>query len=290
VSTDETPADATSLPVAKVIASSSWTAIVGAGVPAVALAVVSVWAGFRTLSSSSNVPGDDAWHQAAAFVRNKFHPGDLIVFAPTWVDPVGRLHLGDLISLDAVGRLDAARYATIWQVSIRGSGSDDVTAATEIDRRDFEGVTVTHFEQTPAKVVADATSLFATAKTTGSIARGPTVELAEVGFTPRRCIQLVPQANGSARMTFPSMPIGTSIVAGVGLADIFTRREVRDPGKLEIEIAGVVVASKQFGVDDGWVKLTAATSPGVADVTFIASAIGSQSRDRLICFAAEARL
>ena len=61
------------------------------------------------------------------------------------------------------------------------------------------------------------------------------------------------------------------------------------PGKLSVEIAGAIVAETQFGVDDGWVKMQAATAPGPADVTFIATAVGEKSRDRLICFAAEAR-
>ena len=40
------------------------------------------------------------------------------------------------------------------------------------------------------------------------------------------------------------------------------------------------------GIDDGWVRFAAATTPGVADVTFVASATAG---DRHICFAAETR-
>ena len=70
---------------------------------------------------------------------------------------------------------------------------------------------------------------------------------------------------------------------------MFHRRDVRDPGRLDVEIAGKVVASTTVGVDDGWVRFAAPTTPGPTDVIFIATAVGPRSRDRLICFAAEAR-
>jgi hypothetical protein len=67
---------------------------------------------------------------------------------------------------------------------------------------------------------------------------------------------------------------------------VFTRRDVRVPARLDVEIGGTVVASATAGVDDGWVRFSAPTTPGTADVTFIASA---DAQNRLICFAAEAR-
>lgn len=257
--------------------------------PAAVLAGVAAWAAVRTCHAPSGVPDDAAWQRAATEVRSHFQAGDLIVFAPAWIDPVGRQHLGDLIPLDAAGRLDAARFPTIWQVAIRNATNPDVAGATARESQDFDGVTVTRFEQPKITVTADAAALLPTAKAAGAIARGPSLELAEVGFAPHRCVQVVPQPNKSVRITYPGMALGTTLVAGVGLADIFTRRDVRAPGKLEIEIGGTIVATAQFGVDDGWVKLQAATQPGAADVTFIATAVGANARDRLICFAAEAR-
>jgi hypothetical protein len=82
------------------------------------------------------------------------------------------------------------------------------------------------------------------------------------------------------------MPLGTELVGYVGIADVFTRRDNRAPAKLEVEIAGHVVASATAGVDDGWVRFAAPTTPGPAAVTFIAR---SSAAARLICFAAEAR-
>ena len=56
-------------------------------------------------------------------VTADFKTGDLIVFAPRWLDPVGRRWLGSLLTVADAGRLDDARYARVWEVSIRGAGA-----------------------------------------------------------------------------------------------------------------------------------------------------------------------
>src|SRR5262249_54437032 len=132
-------------------------------------------------------------------------------------------------------------------------------------------------------VVSDIREQLATAISDGP---RPTLELAEVGFAPHRCLQVTPVPGRPVRVTFPKLPLGGALVGYVGLADVFTRREIRAPGTLEVELAGKIVASAHPGVDDGWVRFEAPTTPGDTDVTFIARAEAPQ---RLICFAAEAR-
>lgn len=246
--------------------------------------VVALWEVCATPRYAASVPGDKAWEKASAVVRAGYQPGDLIVFAPDWIDPVGRLHLGDLIPLDMAARMDAARYGRIWEVSIRGARSPDTAGLVPAATQEISGIAVRLYARTPVTVVSDVRDALATAKIDG---RGrATLELTEVGFTPRRCIQVVPAPKSSVRITFPQLSLGTELVGYVGLADIFTRRSPRGPGKLAVEIGGSVVASTTFGVDDGWVRFAAPTTPGRADVTFVASA---DDPNRLICFAAEAR-
>ncbi|HVK89075.1 MAG TPA: hypothetical protein VM513_33370, partial [Kofleriaceae bacterium] len=67
-------------------------------IPAVLLVLVAGWEIIATVRAADSVPGDAAWASAAKVVRERYRPGDLIVFAPGWADPIGRLHLGDLIS------------------------------------------------------------------------------------------------------------------------------------------------------------------------------------------------
>jgi hypothetical protein len=236
--------------------------------------------------AGDDVPGDDGWRRAAAVIRERLQPGDLIVFAPRWVDPVGRMHLGDLIPVADAARMDAARFATIWELSIRGARAPETAGLTQADTREVGGGTVRRVTQAPAQVVTDFVASAARAR---SDRGGVTAVLAEVGFEPHRCIQVVPPPGQSVRITFPAVELGTQLGGYVGLADVFKRRDVRDPGELAGEIDGAALARTRFGVDSGWVRFATPTTPGPHDVTFVATAVGPKARDRLICFAAEAR-
>ncbi|MBA3396116.1 MAG: hypothetical protein H0T89_26035 [Deltaproteobacteria bacterium] len=244
------------------------------------LLAIAVWEIVATRHAATRVPGDDTWRRAAAVVRAGHQPGDLIVFAPPWVDPVGRMHLGDLIPVEMAGRMDADRYGRIWEVAHAGERAAETAALRPVEERAVGGLVVRRFERTPVEIRADVRELLPQARIAGP--GRPTLELAEVGFTPRRCIQVSPPPGQAVRITF-ALPAGT-LVGHAGLADVFTRRDIRAPGTLDVEVGGRVVASVSPGVDDGWVRF-AAPIPG-GDVTFVARAPAPQ---RLICFAAEVR-
>jgi hypothetical protein len=251
-----------------------------AAAPALLLVTVALWEIVETVHAAHAVPDDAAWERAARVVRGQFRPGDLIVFAPAWSDPVGRLHLGDLIPVATAARMDDAKFATIWELSIRGAEAPELAAL----RPDFvvDGdVEIRRFHQEPAVVVSDVLDHLAELTSDGV---KPTLELAEVGFGPHRCLQLEPPDHGVVTMTVP-MQLGTTLVGYVGLADVFKRRNIRTPGTLEIRV-GAASRIVRFGVDDGWVRFELPTTPGTGEVQFLASAI---SHERLICFAAEAR-
>jgi hypothetical protein len=243
-----------------------------AAIPAVLLVLVSLWEAVAARHDATSVPDDAAWTHAAQVVRSQHQPGDLIVFAPSWVDPVGRMHLGDLIPVEMAARMDAARYGRIWELSIRGAEAPEVAGLAPVSAQDVDGITVRRFERAPAVVLSDV------------FAAQPGV-IAEVGFEPRRCIQVVPAPGHPVTVTVP-MTLGTRLVGYAGLADVFTRRDIRAPGTLAVQIGGREVARVVPGVDDGWVRFEAPTTPGAAEVTFTASADAPQ---RQICFAAEAR-
>lgn len=233
---------------------------------------IAIWEIVATRAAGA--PGDDAWARAAAVVRAEHRPGDLIVFAPGWVDPVGRMHLGDLIPIDMAARMDDARYARIWELSIRGAHRAEAPAF----EREVDGVLVRRYDRTPVTVLADVRELLPRLEVSGG--PPPRLELAEVGFEPHRCLQLVPTS--PVRMTV-ALPAGT-LVGYAGLADVFTRRDIRAPATLEVEVAGKRVASISPGVDDGWVRFETPVPGG--EVTFVARAAAPNRR---LCFAAEVR-
>ena len=174
-----------------------------------------------------------------------------------------------------VGRMDAARYGRIWELSIRGEHAPETEGLAPVFEQDVDGLTVRRFERAPAVVVSDALA----------VAQPNQVVLAEVGFEPHRCIQVTPAPGRPVRVQL-QMQLGTKLVGYAGLADVFTRRDIRAPGTLAVQIGGREVARVTPGVDDGWVRFEAPTTPGAAEVTFVASADAPQ---RQICFAAEAR-
>ena len=55
-------------------------------------------------------PSEKDWVEAAAKVRAGFRPGDLIVAAPAWADPLMRAQLGDSVPVPvAAARADFAK-------------------------------------------------------------------------------------------------------------------------------------------------------------------------------------
>ncbi len=262
--------------------------------PVVVLAAIAAWSTCRVVGAGDGVPGDRAWARAAAAVRAEHHAGELIVFAPRWVDPVGRLHLGDLIPIEMAARMDGDRYPVIWELSIRGARAPETHGLRPAWQRNVGGVVVRRFERPAAQIVTDLVAAAMAApsslQVSGLVARGPEVVLAEVGFEPHRCVQVVPSPGQEVSVTFPAVALGSALVGAVGLADVFMRRDVRTPIDLIVQVGGREVARARAGVDDGWVRWRGTTTPGTADVTFVVRAIdGAKARDRLACFAAEAR-
>jgi hypothetical protein len=256
-----------------------WAAVA----PAVALAAIAVWEARAAIRAGSSVPDDAAWARAAAIVRGGYAPGDLIVFAPEWVDPVGRLHLGDLIPLDVAGRMDAARYGRIWELGIRGARAAETAGLEAREVRDAGGVVVRRLERAPVRVLADLRDRLPTARVAGTAAQGPRVALLEVGFAPRRCVLAVPVPGAPLTLVFPGLPAG-ELVGAVGIADVFTRRDERRPGRLAVAQGGRDLVAVPVGIDDGWARFSVRITAGEVALTLASAAPG-----RLLCFAAEVR-
>ncbi|MGE5183780.1 MAG: hypothetical protein ACM31C_17035, partial [Acidobacteriota bacterium] len=90
---------------------------IAAGIaPAVLLLAVSLWEAWAARVDAADVPGELEWKAAADLVRGGYQPGDLIVSAPAWIDPLVRMRLGDLMPVRDVARMDSAQYARIWEV------------------------------------------------------------------------------------------------------------------------------------------------------------------------------
>ncbi len=276
--------------------------------PALLLVVVAIWEIVVIARAGHDTGSRSDWQRASQAVRAKHNKGDLITFAPGWVDPTGRMHLGDLIPLDMAGRMDGARYGVIWELSVRGARAKETRGLDAATTETFGAVTVRRFERQPVTVLTDFVQSMRTARRKGSVAK----VFEEVGFEPHHCVRFNPSIHvkdkkrtkegkiepldppiitrREASATYNKVKLGSTLVGYVGISDVFTRRDFRSPGLLRVVIDDKQVLSKSIGVRDGWVRFEIATSPSdAATVSFVASVDGDKPGRRQVCFAAEAR-
>lgn len=202
-------------------------------------------------------PTDDDWRAASAAVRADFHPGDLIVAAPAWSDPVMRQHLGDLIPLATAGRLDSAPYARVWEVSQRGARSGEAGAVTAQQR--FGALTLRRLERPAATVTYDFVARWADADLHRVLPTGAAIDCektadriqcpnvswnflrrqtAEVDMHLHQALLAQPVANATVVVEYPAVPLGREIALATGLHDVWMRKAARGPVDLQVVIDG----------------------------------------------------
>jgi hypothetical protein len=233
-----------------------------------ALFLLGAWEIGELLGVKSSAPVDADWQAATAYVDAGFKPGDLIVFAPDWVDPVGRKWLGHDMSVDMAARLDAARYATIWEVSIRGARAPESRGLHATAEKTFGAVKVRTLAHDAAPVSWD---LVAKSK------------LLEVGFTPRMCDPI----RAPGRVDAGDVPLGSELAIGAGLSDFRERKENHAVAALHVFVDDAEIGAMRVGDDSGWKLLRLPTQPGTHKLRFESSADGHGSPS--LCIAAEAR-
>jgi hypothetical protein len=80
---------------------------------------------------AARAPDARAWERLPASVDSIRQPGDLVVVAPAWAEPLARFALGDsVMPLEHVSRADASGHAFALEVSLFGERSPDLTDFT----------------------------------------------------------------------------------------------------------------------------------------------------------------
>jgi hypothetical protein len=283
----------------------------------VTLALASALALLAAVETASAMFGGRAtpaadWDAAADEVRAGFREGDLIVFAPAWADQIGRMHLGDRISVEMAGRADADRYARIWELSIRGAHAPE-TRGLAAERSTRHGkVTVALYDKPAAEVAFDFTAHLDDARVThgapsggdekpcfkdvglragfrcpGSRVEGRTLE---VDYQPHRGI-LAPVAQGRVvAVEFHDVALSRALVGYTGLSDFNSRKNGAGPVDFRVLVDGKERLRVRHLNDDGWKRFeidTAADATNKHVVRFEIS--GPDSAWRTFGFHAEAR-
>jgi hypothetical protein len=251
------------------------------------LLVLSLWESAAALIGPRRAPSEAEWAAVERFVRAEHRAGDLIAFAPRWLDPVGRAHLGDLIPLGAAARPDADAYPRVIAVSWGGArvaDTKDRTAEKQVAGRLSAGI----FTAAPPEVSYDFVAHLADE---GVEAAGAVVRIAEVDYAPHRCIWIAPRPGAPRSIVFPGVKLGRTLVGYTGL-DHFQQRKL---GKGLVELAVYVGDQLKERIihsnDSGWRRFEIDTSGSAGQsrpVRFDVSA--PDPRHRLFCFTAEARM
>lgn len=240
---------------------------------AAALLILAVWEVAVLLRAHATAPSDDDWRAVRAAVDAGFKPGDLVVFAPPWIDPVGRVHLGHHLTLDDVARMDDARYPRVWEVSTRGASAPE--ARGDVTRDERHGALRLRLWERPAETVVWSLR--------------PRAGLNEVDFAGRYCAIVRP----GNKLEIPDATLGDRLVVRAGLADFRARKENRAWAKVSVLVDGAPVSSASVGNDEGWLALPVAqTKAGPARLTFaveVDRSRGGPPENLPVCIAAEAR-
>jgi hypothetical protein len=249
-------------------ASAAWLLLVG-------LAIAEVIA-LRV--REARVPTERDWQQAAELVRKNHDSSDAIVVAPTWADPLLRLHLGDRITAKVAGRADLAAFERLWVLSIRGARAEEAPYRAADFRSTFGGVTVERFDFGPTPVVMDFVDALPSASVEiangkaqtncpwnaqvagaarGGLGFGPVFPrqrfvcdekrpwlwvgstiIEDLSLAPRRCIWQHPQGREPVSVTFHDVHLGKRLVLYGGLDYHHERDEVGAPVTMRVFVSG----------------------------------------------------
>jgi hypothetical protein len=237
----------------------------------------------------SSVPRDEDYRAAAAFVRAQLAARDLITGAPSFIDPIVRLQLGDRMPLSMAGRSDDAAYERMWVLSIRDALPNDAPRGKPELTRQFGAVRVLRFSLGKSRVLFDFVNAWSSAQASlvrggrepacrvrsGGVPRGgglgkpvlaplrdrfdcdagffigPMV-MEDLDNIPRNCLWQHPQGDEPVRMRFHDVPLGDELVFYGGV--YYEHERMRQGGLIEatVSIDGEARAVFQHRDGEGW--------------------------------------
>lgn len=276
---------------------------------AVAVVLLALVEAVNAFVAPSRAPTDKDWAAAAAKVRAGFGPGDLIVAAPAWADPLMRLHLGDLVPMPVAGRMDSARYGRVWEISQRGARAADTAGANLAESTRQGGLTVRRWERPAAKVTFDLLAEWHKAEVsvvTPDQAEVPCAftqerfqclggasfkpELIEVDTTLRNGLAVDPVERSTLVVAFSDVLLGRELTVASGLHSVWLRKLGEGKVRLRVLVDGRELGVSEATSQSGWALKsfdTAALAGKTGKVRFEITV--DKANARHFGFAAEAR-
>ena len=269
------------------------------------------WETGATLIQHWEAPTDRDWSRAAERVRAERKPTEPVLFAPYWVDPMGRRAMGPSLELDMLTLSDVDRYPRVWLMSIRGKHHPWLKGQTSTRAFSEGRVKVEIFDRKPVEVLFDFTRSVLKSALVERQGReltrcrlrdrrfrcdprqgwnwvGP--HLAEVGHRPYRCIFVHPMDRHVMRVKFPAVLMGKTLVGYTGIDDFENRKRAKLPVLLTVNVNREVLGSVEHRNEYAWRKFSMDTSRfdgQTHEVSFEVATRGAFART--FCFSAETR-
>jgi hypothetical protein len=276
-------------------------------VVAAAIGLLAVVETTVALVAPSRAPKDADWEAAAREIRAAFAPGDLIVAAPAWADPIMRMHLGDLVPLDVAARFDDARFGRVWEIGQRGAHAPEARGTVALERR-FGALTLRLVERPAAVITYDLLARWTDARVSRRAPGRPDVacpssgdhfqcpdtsvrlQTVEVDNTIHRGLLAPPVAGATVVIDYPAVPLGRELVVATGLHDTWMRKAAHGFVDLRVLVAGAPVATERATNTSGWHVTRVDTSAFAGRAAAVRFEISSPApSQRQFVLAAEAR-
>jgi hypothetical protein len=278
---------------------------------AAAIGVLAIVETTVALVAPSRAPKDADWEAAAREIRAAFAPGDLIVAAPAWADPIMRVHVGDLVPLPVAARFDDARFGRVWEIGQRGAHAPEAARGTVALEKQLGALTLRRIDRQPAVIVHDFLDHWKEAHVSRRSAGRPEVDCpwygdrfqcpdisfnfvrlqtVEVDTTIHRGLLAQPVGNATVVIDYFAVPLGTELVVATGLHDVWARKAGHGVVDLRVVVAGTPQAAVEATNDAGWQLTridTSAYAGRVVDVRF--EITSPEPYQRQFVLAAEAR-
>ncbi len=241
----------------------------------------------------ARVVDDDHWAEASAVIRGRWEPGDLVVPAPEWSDPLMRRELGDLLGLSDVGRSDLATHRRLWTMSIRGHRPREAPDEEPDFQQQVGPILVLRWDLDPDRVLYDFVEHVERAAVTiddrpcrwqvgrprgGGLGGGPieagarhvcdpqrswlwvgaTVE-EDLHLQPRHCIWQHPAAPEVIAATFEDVPLGDRLVLAGGLYYEHERMLEHGPLSVAVFLEGAEIGRMVHRDGEGWKAMSVST-------------------------------
>jgi hypothetical protein len=286
--------------------------------------LVGLWELGAHLVQTHSVVTADEWTQAKAAVESEWKPGDLVVFAPSWAEPLGREYFGaSLAGTRDQARPDESRYARAFEVSMRGEHAAELAGWGEKERRKVGPFTISLLENpSPARVLDDLVSHATPDRThvyrgngecgwvhappsASGLGSGPAIPgdrfscpggnfvgesvIFDHSYHPRRCLFAPPAGRGIVtRVVFQDVPFGTLLHGHVGM-----QYESENKGGADTALtwkAGDQVLGRVVHRDgDGWKGFELQTTDLDGKRGDLVAEIVTSGNGREYCFEADTR-